>query len=283
MKSMHFEHSYCWKALCITTLLSFGCGCLTGSGEVSFLTYNVAGLPDSLSGSSPANNIPQISPLLNTYDIVLVQEDFAYHDDVIDAVTHPYLSEEKVPQEKVVNDGLNRMSNYAFDGLDRQEWETCSGGINDCSSDCLAEKGFSFARTELASGLSVDIYNHHADAGGCEADVAARRVQFTQLANYIEVNSLGRAVIVAGDTNLKGFTEDDEPILQEFLTSTAMQDACRFLVCGQEEIDRFLFRSGEGVEVLPIGWEVAGEFVGSDNEDLSDHPAVHVDFSWIRR
>ena len=49
----------------------------------SVLSLNVAGLPAILSSSDPAENTVQMSPLLNNYDIVSVQEDFAYHDDLI--------------------------------------------------------------------------------------------------------------------------------------------------------------------------------------------------------
>jgi hypothetical protein len=45
----------------------------TRAFELSVLTYNVAGLPAEVSGSDPVANHPQISPLLNGYDLVLVQ------------------------------------------------------------------------------------------------------------------------------------------------------------------------------------------------------------------
>ena len=52
----------------------------TGPQEFLLLTYNVAGLPEGISSSHPRTNIPQISPMLNEFGIVLVQEDFSYHD-----------------------------------------------------------------------------------------------------------------------------------------------------------------------------------------------------------
>jgi hypothetical protein len=45
---------------------------LEDSGTFEALTYNVAGLPQGLSSSNPAEFTPQISPLLNSYDLVLV-------------------------------------------------------------------------------------------------------------------------------------------------------------------------------------------------------------------
>ncbi|MEQ9318019.1 MAG: hypothetical protein RIF41_02630, partial [Polyangiaceae bacterium] len=51
-------------------------------GTFSALSYNVAGLPQGLSGSEPEEYIPLISPLLTGYDLVLVQEDFVYHAEL---------------------------------------------------------------------------------------------------------------------------------------------------------------------------------------------------------
>ena len=39
-------------------------------GTFKALTYNVAGLPQGLSSSSPVTNQPIMSPLLNAYDVV---------------------------------------------------------------------------------------------------------------------------------------------------------------------------------------------------------------------
>src|SRR5688572_5820705 len=46
------------------------------AGTIRFLTYNVAGLPEGVSKSHPAANTPLMSPLLNDFDLVVVQEDF---------------------------------------------------------------------------------------------------------------------------------------------------------------------------------------------------------------
>ena len=44
------------------------------SGRLSLLTYNVAGLPQLVSHSDPEVNVALISPLLNHYDVVLVDD-----------------------------------------------------------------------------------------------------------------------------------------------------------------------------------------------------------------
>jgi hypothetical protein len=52
----------------------------------------------------------------------------------------------------------------------RQRWENC----HDSAADCLSLKGFSFARTTLPSGATVDVYNLHMEAGGDPEDDALR-------------------------------------------------------------------------------------------------------------
>jgi hypothetical protein len=96
-------------------------------GEFLVLTYNVAGLPEGLSSSHPAEYIPQIGPLLDGYDLVVVQEDFWYHAQLVADVTLPYLSEPMVesPTLTSMGDGLNRMSVFPFGGHERIAWAGC--------------------------------------------------------------------------------------------------------------------------------------------------------------
>ena len=48
-------------------------------GELSFLTYNVHGLPPQITGDDTAARMVEIGPLLRPFDVVGLQEDF---DDV---------------------------------------------------------------------------------------------------------------------------------------------------------------------------------------------------------
>ena len=43
---------------------------------------------------------PLLAPRLNTYDLVLVQEDFAYHELLLDHVTLPHRTDPKEPVER---------------------------------------------------------------------------------------------------------------------------------------------------------------------------------------
>jgi hypothetical protein len=289
---------------------------LLPSGELLALTYNVAGLPEILSGSMPSENTPYISPLLNDYDLVLVQEDWqtpdpnpllleVYHDVLAAQAKHPYRSTPAplplgVPlpfalpgnsrPPAIMSDGLNEFSRFPFGPLTRVKWTGCFGGLdkNDHGdSDCLANKGFMTATHTLNPGVEVDVYALHAEAGSSDEDQRLSAEDFRQLGAYIKEHSAGHAVIVGGDMNLHVDTEPaDLVIWRQFLTTAGLKDVCDTLACGVDarEIDKFAYRSGDKVGVEPLTHHFEREkFVRPDGAPLSDHLALAVRFRWTRR
>ena len=249
------------------------------SGDFTLLTYNVAGLPEGISPSNPEKNIPLMSPLLNKYDIAFVQEDFFYHEELKSKAQHPFQTDSNNGAGQFdFGDGLNRFSTFSLNSFRRQEWSTCS---NDNGNDCLARKGFSWAKTEIAPGVGIDIYNVHLDSGGSQEDFSARDSQLKQLLTVINANSTGKAIIVAGDTNLKTETRpEDEQFFQGLLDGAGLTDACRSHSCDNEQVDRVLFRSSASLNLNVISWKIDTEFVDEQGIKLSDHNAVSVAFSW---
>lgn len=268
---------------------------------LSVLTYNVAGLPAEVSGSDPVANHPQISPLLNAYDLVLVQEDFAYHDLLVADLQHPYQSiKDTNPGELGVGfgDGLNTFSQWPFQNFTRVTWDECFGFLEN-ASDCLTPKGLSFQRHVLAPGAFLDVYNWHADAGGAPEDQAARRSNTRQLYAEIGTRSAGHAVLVMGDTNSRYTREGD--VLPEMLDAVELEDVWIELERGGvrpelgpsltaacatdpssgdcERVDKIMYRSSEWVQLEPTLHEVPDElFSDSEGEPLSDHAPVHAVF-----
>lgn len=244
-------------------------------GTMRVLSYNVAGLPDLISGSDPLVNTPLMSPLLNDFDLVLAQEDFSYHAELSADAEHPHQS--TPGGGGTLGDGLNRFSETAFEDFERAGWTECNG-LFDSGSDCLTEKGFSVGLHQLGPGAQVDVYNLHMDAGGSQGDIEARQAQIQQILGTIAMRSADRAVIVAGDTNMD---EEDEADFVTLLEGAGLTDACRELTCGEEfRIDRIMFRSSDTVELTPTSWIVDLSFVDGDGDDLSDHEAVVVEFDW---
>jgi hypothetical protein len=285
------------RAFRVTKVASAGCPDLV-SGEFLALSYNVAGLPQGISGSDPEVNTPLIAPLLNGYDLVLLQESWktpdpnpfaplrVYHEILEAGSGHPFrsisaplpLGMDPSRPSAFVSDGLNRFSRHPFDALVRVPWSGC----HESAADCLALKGFSMARTTFAPGVTVDVYNLHMEAGGDPEDDVLRDAGVTQLSEFIQAYSSGRAVIVGGDFNLHTDTEPDGSQFVRLLTEAGLADVCAALACPQPgRIDKFLFRSAGGVTLTPLSWRFETDvFVRDDGEPLSDHDALAVRFAW---
>jgi len=286
---------------CLAIACGNGHGTAPASDSFLALTYNVAGLPEGLSKSDPAFNMPLISPLLNGYDLVLVQEDWktpdpnplaplrVYHELLEVDAKHPYQSKPlALPlgtnaerPGALVSDGLNRFSQFPFGEITRQRWFGC----DDSAADCLSLKGFSVARTEFAPGVCVDVYNLHGEAGNTEHDLELKDMNIRDLIAFIETFSAGRAVIVGGDFNMKIRRERDAANLARLSAETGVDDACIALgIVDDGEIDKFFFRSNDSMTLVPTSCRFETDvFVRPDGGPLSDHDALAVRFQWNAR
>lgn len=266
--------------LIMAALMAGACADEPASGELLLLTYNVAGLPQGISKSNPATNIPLISPKLNAFDLVLVQEDFNYQDQLRKDVTLPHQS---VPQKTAATkstfgDGLNRFTRLAFKDHKRTVFAKCFG------ADCLAAKGISVALHELCPGVELDIYNLHLEAGSKTADEEARAEHVDVLLKSITTRSAGRALIVAGDFNLKRKDgAHDLKQLDRLKNEGALTQACDVLVCGDDRVDRVFFRGSDGLSWTALSRVVDTTFKDSKGEELSDHEPLVVKLGWQER
>jgi len=253
-------------------------GPVSESGSFQAVTYNIAGLPEVISRSSPSRNTRTIGRLLNTYDLVLVQEDFFYHDDLLNASRHPFRSK-PYDGKSIIGDGLNQLSVFPFSPVQREAWSDCNGYIS-AAMDCWASKGFTFSRLSVAPGIEIDVYNLHFDAGvGMEDDVV-RHSNIKQLLRHIQAVSEGRPVIIGGDTNLNFGIVSEEKMLETFRRQGGFRIACREANCKQERRDRFLFRSGDNIRLDVIDWSIPAAFVDDNGYALSDHAPVAATYLW---
>lgn len=200
---MNFLYSKSLKlGICIILAINVSCykqkqyEDLPANGEISVLTYNVAGLPEGINSDQfPIKHTPLISPLLNAYDVVNVQEDFAYHDILYKDITAPYKT--KYEAKKVFGDGLNTISKIPFIDFRRIAWYSCA------NTDCLTPKGFSYCRLRINADTYIDLYNVHCNAGSDGNSLIARRSNIMQLSNFIKANSANNAIILMGDFNCR--------------------------------------------------------------------------------
>ncbi len=248
------------------------------SGAFQAVTYNIAGLPEVISRSSPSRNTRIIGRLLNTYDLVLVQEDFFYHGELLSTSRHPFHSK---PYEgkSIIGDGLNQLSVFPFSPVQREAWSDCNGYIS-AAMDCWASKGFTFSRLSVAPGIEIDVYNLHFDAGiGMEDDVV-RHSNIRQLLRHVQAASEGRPVIIGGDTNLNSGIVSEEKMLEAFRRRGGFRIACREANCRQERKDRFLFRSGDNIRLDVLDWSIPAAFVDDNGHALSDHVPIAATYRW---
>jgi endonuclease/exonuclease/phosphatase family metal-dependent hydrolase len=246
---------------------------------VRILTYNVAGLPWILTGERRRAVMPRIGELLNDFPLALVQEDFAWHEDLARFARHPYRSAPGSAGWALYADGLSTFSALPLREVARVAWNSCHGVFR-ANSDCLASKGFAVFEVALGQGVSVHVYNLHGDAGKRKGDRRSRTRGYGQLARHLQSASRERAVIVAGDTNLKDGDAEDRRTLARFLGATGLRDACRSLACGDERIDRVFFRGTSALALRPTEWRIERDFVDPAGRALSDHAAVSVRFAW---
>lgn len=262
------------------------------------LSLNVAGLPAILSSSDPSVNTKKMSPLLNNYDIVNVQEDFAYHSDLLSEVTAlPYQTEHSgnVP----IGDGMNTFSCFPLYQETRYTWEERYGFISN-GADQMTPKGILYTTVEIEPGVMIDVYNIHTDAGSDEGSYAARRSNMIQLADLIQERSTGKAVLVIGDTNSR-FTRAEDNFETAVLETCGLTDAWVELICGgvapedgealfdydnpnsanHEVVDKIWYRSGRNVTLEAIHYALlATEFTDENGKQLSDHYPITATFSY---
>lgn len=278
-------------------LLSFFSACqdqekLEASGTFSALCYNVAGLPQGISSSNPRRNMSLISPLLNDYDVVHVQEDFCFHDSLLLYNNHPY----RTPDVPCIGDGLNTFSNFPIYSFTRVEWNDCAG------FDCLSQKGFSYSKIEVSKGVTIDFYNVHCTAESTPESMAARRSNLFQLLDFIDRYSQNQAVIIMGDFNHKytrygdstrvllekGFVDPWLTLIRENLVPAygSSLDNCFPVNTSPdcEDVDKVFYRSSAEMKIEALSYQYGDDmrfnFQGDVNQPLSDHSPLFVTFSY---
>ncbi|KAI9357998.1 endonuclease/Exonuclease/phosphatase [Zopfochytrium polystomum] len=273
------------------------------SGKLTCLAMNVAGLPSILQSNDVPGDKATNAGIIGSYfakygyDLINMQEDFNYHAQIYAADNHPY----RTPTSggAGVGSGLNSVSNFPFDDFTRVKWDKCNG-VFDSGNDCLTPKGFTFMRVFIDEGVNIDVYNLHADADTNAADEVARAANLKQVADYIDANSNGNAVLVFGDTNSRYTRPDDH--ITVFRTQNGMKDAwvevvrggveptgTDALVCAGnpsavntcEVVDKLFYRGNPMINLTATSFEYAGaKFLQPDGNVTSDHDPVLVGLQW---
>ena len=228
------------------------------STQIKLLTYNIDGLPEKLDlndlplilkpitwiyklikhttqviindGSNKFQNINNISSFISNanYDVIGVQEDFNYHNELMSCLdkyncgTHKggfelknlfskieCLSHFPLPRFKC--DGINIITKNSRIKIYQEKiinWNKSNGYIGH-ANDLLTHKGFRFYELIVDDKYMLDLYIIHMDADfyhpekcpDVSGDIAARKSQFEQLSNYILNEKSNNPIIIIGDTN----------------------------------------------------------------------------------
>lgn len=254
------------------------------TGTFTTLSYNVAGLPQGVNADQfPEIHMPLISPRLNKYDIVNVQEDFHYHDVLTKDDRHPYKSK-YYAKEGGLGDGLNMFSKFPILNYMRTAWDNCHG------YDCLTPKGFTYSRIKLNAIAYIDVYDLHCNAGSDSGDLAARRKNILQLCEYIKFRSKDHAVIVMGDTNCR-YTRTGDNIRE--LIALGFKDAWiekdkngiypeqNGVTDWSEVVDKLFYRSNNTIQLSLLEYALpSSDFLDNNGDWLSDHRPLYGKFQF---
>jgi len=278
---------------------------------LSFLNYNVAGLPDfkALIGQGEKDvksNQTMLGKKLNEsdFDVVAVQEDFGYHKYLTKGMTE---FDYETPTSGSVpgGDGLNIYTKgIKIYDCERVEWNSCFGGI--AEGDALTPKGILYSVLDLGNGITVDFYDIHADAFDGVGNSLSRAEQYIQLLAMINKNSAGRPVIITGDFNTSihfkthGEEGTDEAVLLKMVTDYGFKNAWHEVKNGGnyesysewyqtgvsywgkwDSVEQFFYRSGGGVEITADDFEYL-DFFDDNGNALSDHSAANCIFSFTK-
>ncbi len=241
------------------------------------------------------------------YDIFATQENFFYDYFLEKELTNYNYSTQwrgGVPW----GDGTSIFTkNYKMTGEEHIMWNSLSGnGTEDDGADIYSRKGITYACIEIGNGVYIDFYNIHADAFGDEKSVVARKDNFKQLADLIDSKNTGRPVIITGDFNISSHHTGDASgvyFTNRLIKEEGFKDAWTELYnngnyddyseWGQklgygyndywgkwDSVEKFLYRSGNTIELKCDSFEYFFDILNSDGERCSDHASASASFTY---
>lgn len=289
---------------------------------MKIVTYNIDGLPETLDlndlpwifkpfvwiyklfakttfihlndNEGRAESTKKISSYLKGFDIIGVQEDFNYHDELKSELQDKNWGTfqgaidfskifSMVKWFRYKSDGLNIITapEISIISEDIVEWENSCGYFSHCN-DKLTRKGFRRYELKLnKTNKDLVVYVLHADASDDLEDVRdsnTRRKQFTQLTEYIKNRNEDKPFIILGDTNCTSSDMDKETI-QDYLVKP-LEDTGFIVeqILPNDDLDR----------IFVVNNELSEDKIIINNsehriEGLSDHRPFILDFDIVRK
>ncbi|KEP50417.1 endonuclease/exonuclease/phosphatase family protein [Rhizoctonia solani 123E] len=288
-------------SLCLATVASLTKKTAVSSGTFNVLSMSIHGIstffhPNDNWGDRDTNT-KYIGQKMSQYDygVINVQEDFNYHATLYKYDNHTFRT--ATSGGVLFGSGLNTLSKYDWVDFLRVDWRRCGDSYRD---DCDLRRGFTFMRVQIEEGVYIDMINLHVTDGMWSDDRFARHSQIRQLADFIEANSAGNAVIVFGDTSSRYTRPKDN--IRLLTTQNNLTDAWVQAIGGSppevgtdvtkcpdglppdircEIEDKVFYRGSPILNLNSTGFfNDTSRFLSPGGERLTDHDPVRVEFAY---
>ena len=296
----------------------------TEAGEqFSIATLNVDGLPQKLlviklntdgPGSSGTARIGKYL-LKKGYDLVMMQEDFNYHDMLTVLLEDDYRFDEWSGDLGIEGRSIDflHLQNHRFpcDGLmgcwkndltvtpaGRTAWQQNFGKFSH-ANDEMVTKGFRRYDVTLRGGDRIVVYNMHMDAtldedeaeDNAEKDRIARLAQWNQLKEEVLKNLDSRPVIVTGDLNsyysrddiktnfIDAINDSGRGTVKDVWVELQLQGVYPTTSREGESLDKIIYiNPAMGTKIKAVAYSMDVEGYLNDGKPLGDHYPVAATF-----
>lgn len=252
---------------------------------LKILVYNTHGLPEIFIDDDPKMRFPIIGRKTGEYDISLIQEDYAHHEEF----SSNFIKESKffrgpmggtLPCPFCTGSGLTSIFNLPQEWkieVDNEAYETCSGWLRG-ANDCFAYKGFQIIKITTSKNKNFFVVNTHMDAGRRDSDRASRKIQLEHIVSKINKKRINDALIIAGDLNLNSKDAEDMKLLEKFKNDLGLTDVFKDIKIDEKWsiLDYILIRQGKEINLSVVSAGEDESFV-TEEGPLSDHPALFLE------
>ena len=300
-------------------------GNLTATGQevgeqFSIVTLNVDGLPQKIlmvkvntdgPGDSGTARIGKYL-LKKGYDLLMLQEDFNYHDVLTVMLEDDYKMDEWTGDVDVVGHTIDylHLQNHRFkcDGLmgcwkndltvapaARTPWQQNFGKFSH-ALDEMVTKGFRRYEVTLRGGDRIVVYNMHMDASDSRdvadesdaKDKEARVGQWTQLREDVLQHLDSRPIILVGDMNSLYSRDDVKSVFIDAINESGRGTVADVWMelnkQGEETYDKILYINPTlGAKIQPVAFSLDKEGYEIEGKPLGDHYPVAATFKVVEK
>ena len=170
--------------------------------KLKVLLWNVWNLPSCLTDGNSAERAKKISPWLQPYDIVILNEAFCNKKQLFSENDFPFRQGLGRQWWTIFDSGVIILSKFPIVKTENMHYRKRA------HVDMFAAKGILMCRIELEHGRLLDVFATHMQAGNSRAEQKARDAQALDVAEFAYKHSVdAQAILFAGDLNM-GPTHD---------------------------------------------------------------------------